>query len=140
MTLDEAIVLLGEEFGAHGCTTHRIAIALLGATHLGPNNEKVAKWSRQSRDKVRLWFNRLRYNGLFVGGKIPGEWADPKTGIIAFHLAVMVANGLVQTDRAGMLPGVKDPDAAPPKIQISGPAEIQIGGEQLTDSAEVSNG
>lgn len=72
-------------------------VVLVSGASVGPNTARVAKFTGYNRNQVREIGRRLRRNKLWVGRYLDIEpWFDKETGLVAFILDCMIANGDVE--------------------------------------------
>lgn len=75
--------------------SYQIAAVLLASAALGPDADRIAKFTGYSRDWVRKLSTRLRGQGIWKGGRVYAEWQDPENGGAAFWLDVCVGRGFM---------------------------------------------
>ena len=73
----------------------RTAVILLSSAVVGPNINKIAKFTGYSVGAVRQRARNLRANKVWVGSKVSAEWLDKKNGTVAFLCDCLVADGLL---------------------------------------------
>lgn len=72
-------------------------VVLVSALSVGTNADRIARFTGHNRDQVREIGRRLRKNKLWSGhGFYIEPWFHEKTGIVAFVLDCMIANGEVE--------------------------------------------
>jgi len=75
----------------------RAGVVLVSAISVGTNADRIAKFTGYNRDQVREIGRRLRKNKLWSGhGFYIEPWFHKKTGIVAFILDCMIANGEIE--------------------------------------------
>jgi hypothetical protein len=73
------------------------AVVLLSCVAVGPNADRIARFTGYNRDKVRKIARRIRANKIWEGYSMDiGPWMDKEQGTVAFILDAMVANGEVK--------------------------------------------
>lgn len=75
--------------------TFNIALILMSSCIVGPNIQRLSKFTRFPRSYIAKFSRRLRENRVWVKGKIQCEWFEKEAGGIAFWMDVMVAQGIV---------------------------------------------
>lgn len=87
------------------------AVILLSSLQVGPSADKVARYTRYSRDFVRKRARRLKKSEVWIrrGHKsdIVCNWFEKKHGSIAFWLDVLVAEGMVAKTKDDMYKAIK---------------------------------
>ena len=79
------------------------AVILLSCASVGPNADRITKFTGYDRDKVRKVSRRIRAAEIWCGRGSDsamdiGPWMDEKEGALAFTLDAMVANGELKKD------------------------------------------
>jgi hypothetical protein len=73
----------------------KTAVLLLSTLEVGPNVERLVKFTGYPKEFVRERVRRCRAGGIFRGGKIACEWFDENGGI-ALWCDVLVAEGMLE--------------------------------------------
>jgi len=73
----------------------KTGVLLLSALQVGPNVDRLAKFTGYSKTFIRERAKRCRENGIFIGSKVACEWFDKECGGVAFWMDVLVAEGLM---------------------------------------------
>ena len=69
-------------------------VFMIASLHLGPNAQKISRYTKMNQARCILYGQRLRKNKIWVGLKIDcEEWFDEKAGGVALILDAMVARG-----------------------------------------------
>jgi len=84
--------------------SYQLACFLAASSVVGPDENRIARMFGLPRLSVALWAKNLRRGGIWQGGFACREmWHDEECGLFSFILAMLVAEGLVETcgDDAG---------------------------------------
>lgn len=74
-----------------------VGVIIASALEVGPNGDRLAKFTGYNRDKVREVAKRMRDNKLWVGHAIDVEhWFHKETGIISFVLDCLIGQGEIE--------------------------------------------
>lgn len=76
--------------------TFKVAVIVMSSCIVGPNIQRLSKFTKYPRHYIAPLAKRLRKNGVWVKGKIRCEWFEEEAGGIAFWLDVGVAQGLIE--------------------------------------------
>jgi len=101
MTLEEVKKLVEESLESgprDDPNLFQAAVILLSCVCVGPNADRITKFTGYDREKVRKVARRIRAAGIWEGrgeqsGMDIGPWMDEESGTLAFLLDAMVANG-----------------------------------------------
>lgn len=75
---------------------YKAMVVLLSSINIGPNADKLAKFTKYPRSLVRQFGRRLRNNGVWIGDKVAAvEWFE-EGGSVALIADSLVALGLVR--------------------------------------------
>lgn len=76
------------------------AAILLSALVVGPNIERLIKFTGLKRAEVKRVCNAARENNIFVGGRVKADWFKKGTGSFAFWADTLVCDGLLSRVKA----------------------------------------
>ncbi len=88
-TVEDLGWMLGTEAGD-------MALALLASAVVGPNVRRITEFTGLPSDLVAEVGRRARKHGIWSGGRLDVEWADPEAGAIAFCTDALVIEGLLE--------------------------------------------
>lgn len=96
MKIEEITAVIDELDGDLTPEQRDVSIVLLASAAVGPNINKLAKFTGIPRERIRPWARNWRASGVWSNDKVCADWQNGELGAIGFIMDTMVGLGLMK--------------------------------------------